>query len=119
MSISNDYQIFCCRYPWNVKTPFGYLVSSLLQSVSVFYTAAVNQTPVLYHMEICAFLNCFIWDMEKHLEELNKRITQKSIKLTPIQRAMARQNFCNIMRFDAKVRELSTFFSNTYISIFT
>lgn len=104
---------FVCRYPWNVETPFGYFLCSLIQSVSVFYTAAVNQSPVLYHMEVCTFLNGFICDMEKHLEELNKSITLKSIKLTSRQRTIARLEFCNIMRFDAEVRELSCFFYNT------
>lgn len=99
---------FCYRYPWNWETPLGYSLSIAIQSVAVSYTAAVNQCPVLYHIEVCTFLSGFIWDMEKHLEDLNSSITKAPGKLSQRQRKMARIKFFNIMKFDAEIRELSS-----------
>lgn len=65
--------------PFNWKTPFGYLMCTCLETVSMFSSAVLFVTILTLTIGFCILADAFVSDLEENLRELQEDllITEK------------------------------------------
>lgn len=104
--VSHDFTFL--RFPFNYRTPFGYLIAYIIQAMATLTTAEILHCTVGYVVGICFFISAFISDIKQGLLDLNtelKKINPNSF--TREQHMKLRKKQYSHMEFYFVAKELS------------
>lgn len=88
--------------PFDQKTPCGYVISTLIQSVDVYFCAAVGgYLTICYFSGSCWLLKTIVRDISNDFSHLNLN------KLSTKDRVEMRILFCDIVRNISDAKQLS------------
>lgn len=106
----NVYFDFISRYPFNWKTPFGYIVAMSFQLFMFIIALIICFSSKLFPISFCVFLTAFCEDLENDLHEQNENMrihAASKIRQTNANRNEMKQNICGIIRFHCDAKQLS------------
>lgn len=106
----NVYFGFICRYPFNWKTPFGYIAAMSFQLFIFIISLIICFSSMLFPISFCVFLTAFCEDLENDLHEQNENLRIHSapkIGQTNANRNEMKQKICDIIRFHCDAKQLS------------
>lgn len=108
-----------CRFPFDWKTPFGYLVGVSIQGVSMWSVVFCVHNALCLLVGLCWIMIAFIIDIETEFKTLNKKYRHKNGQF--IKYKEFRQQFYQIVQFHSDVKQLSWFEENLkwFSGIFT
>lgn len=95
--------LFFCRFPFDWRTPFGYIVAINCQFIGTVYVSTTTAILVTFFVSICWVLDTFIEDITIDLQNFNDCRTSCSND----RRVMKR--ICDIVKLYAEVRQFSRF----------
>lgn len=98
------------RFPFDWKTPIGYIVAIIFQSILMCITTMNCTCAILFPIAHCVFLITFCFDLQKELRTLNKIIKSKcgENKKRPTNRYIEiKKQLSKIIQFQCEAKELS------------
>lgn len=103
------------RYPFDWRTPYGYLGCISFQAVSVSYPITESVILLSTTVVCCLFLNAFSTDIEINLRELNElAIEAETYGLTMRRKIQMKKKLIDIMQFHSQAKELSDSIQNPF-----
>lgn len=96
------------RYPFDWQTPYGFLASNLIQTVTTVFYVQAFLCPFILTCGLSWFLTTFGLDISERLCELNKGLAfVKNRKISTKQRIEKKKIFNDIIRFHSDAVQLS------------
>lgn len=95
------------RYPFDWKTPSGYLGCISIQISATFTLSALFTYTILLTIAFCMVTISFVQEIEGNLRNLNRKlITTENEKLSVAKQIKIKRKFFEIIRFYLEIREL-------------
>lgn len=67
---------YILRYPFNWKTPFGYIICALIQTITQFVAGGIFVAILIMVVGFCSLVKAFILDIEENLIQLNEGVVE-------------------------------------------
>lgn len=94
-------------FPFDWKTPAGYFVSILLQSIPIFIGAKQFIITLAFTTGFCTFLSAFVSDLEEKLRRFSEAIIRmQSDTVLPNDRIEIKRKIAGIIQFHSDAMEL-------------
>lgn len=100
-------------FPFNWKSPFGYIVAVSLQAFGMYFISMISFCAILFIISQCEFSITFSLDIEEQFRMLNKSIEFQSEKKKKKEKPPMGLNIeiekqlCEIIRFECDIKQLS------------
>lgn len=90
------------RYPFDWKTPVGYVTCVLIQIITFYAVTSIFVIVLILIIGFCMFLTNFGNDLEENVFEMNKMTRQSS---SAIEETKIKKRFIDIIQFHSDARE--------------
>lgn len=93
-----------------MKTPIGYIVTILIQSIELYAVVFIWLSTVLIPVAHCVLIVAFCTDLKNELRIWNEKIKIESKQKNPIPSKIKlenKQKLCKILRFYGDAKQLS------------
>lgn len=95
-------------YPFDWKTPVGYLISSCIQTATAFHSVAMFICTLSFTVGYCLFAFDFVFDIDESLRMLNYYlVAAKDRELSKEEKLNVKHRLIGIMTFHSDAKELS------------
>ena len=106
--------IFLISYPFDWKTPLGYVVCVFIQVITLIAAIDLYVSVVVLTIGFCMLIADFASDIKEKLRQFN-RILISSDELTTDDRIVLKKRLSEFIEFHSEARELSAKFNSKQI----
>lgn len=101
---------FLFSFPFEWKSPIGYVVAVIIQSIGLYTMTLFNYSAIFFVISHCVFIIVFCSDRDQDLHMLNesiKTVIKKKKKLSTNCRIEVKKKLCKFIRFQCETKQLS------------
>ncbi|XP_055296830.1 odorant receptor 22c-like [Sitodiplosis mosellana] len=112
-------QIYPAKYPFNWKTPFGYMVCAFIQTITVHAAGQIFVSVLILVVGFCIFVRAFISDIQDNLLQLNEDFETEidRLNLCTKERVELKEKLIGIIEFHSESIWFTNHFSDTNSSL--